>query len=441
VSGRGIGGFAVLHHRNFRLYLIGQGVSQTGTWMQTVAMGWLVLKLTGSGSMLGLVTAAQFVPTLLLGAFAGAMADRRSRWHILQTTQILAGLLATFLGVMIVTDTIRVWSLFALAVAFGTVNAFDTPVRSSFVYEMVGPDDITGAVGLGSTTNNVSRIFGPAISGTLIAVVGLSTPFFVNGVSYLAATVALLMMRRAEFVPKAPVAKSPGQVREGVRVVWADPRLRTPILMTIVIGALAYENQIALPLFAKYVFGGSAGGYGLLSSAMGVGSVIGGLLIARFGRASHRRMGFAALFLGVSMLIASAMPSIGFMIIALVVVGAGSVAFITMGSATLQMNAPVEVRGRVMALYVTAIIGTTPIGGPIIGWIGQQFGARATFITGGVACILTALVAWRSLARVTEPVLSDAEDAAIEKRAVIAAEDAESDKSSSMPRHISTPEP
>jgi MFS family permease len=152
-------------------------------------------------------------------------------------------------------------------------------------------------------------------------------------------------------------------------------------------------------------------------------------------------MGIAALFLGASMLIASAMPTIELMVIALVVVGAGSVAFITMGSATLQMNAPVDVRGRVMALYVTAIIGTTPIGGPIIGWIGQQFGARATFVTGGMACILTALVAWRSLARVTEPVLSDAEDAAIEKRAVIAAEDAVSDKSSSMPRHISTQEP
>ena len=436
MSRTSIGGFAALRHRNFRLYLIGQGVSQTGTWMQTVAMGWLVLKITGSGGMLGLVTAAQFAPTLLLGAFAGAVADRRSRWHILQTTQILAGLLATFLGVMIVTDTIQLWSLFVLAAAFGTVNAFDTPVRSSFVYEMVGPDDITGAVGLGSTTNNVSRIFGPAISGTLIALVGLSTPFFVNGVSYLAATVALLMMRRSEFVPKAPVAKSRGQVREGVRVVWADSRLRTPILMTIVIGTLAYENQIALPLFAKYVFGGSAGGYGLLSSAMGVGSVIGGLLIARFGRASHRRMGFAALFLGVAMLIASAMPTIGFMVIALVVVGAGSVAFITMGSATLQMNAPVAVRGRVMALYVTAIIGTTPIGGPIIGWIGQHFGARATFMTGGVACIITALVAWRSLARVTEPDISDADDSEIERRAIITAEDVESDKSSAMPRNL-----
>ena len=323
-------GFAALRHRNFRLYLMGQGLSQAGTWMQTVAMGWLVLKVTGSGGMLGLVSAAQFAPTLLFGAFAGTLADRHSRWHMLQITQVLAAVIAIALGLMVVTDTISVWSLFVLAAAFGTVNAFDMPIRSSFVYELVGPDDITSAVGIGSTTNNVARIVGPGIAGVLIAAFGLAVPFLVNGVSFLAITIALLLMRQSEFVPKVPVKREKGQIREGIKVVWADSRLRTPMLMTVVIGMLAYENQISLPLFAKYTFDREATGYGILSSVMGVGSVAGGLLIARFGRATHKRLGFAAAFLGGSMLLAAVMPTFWTMSAALLLVGAGSVAFITM---------------------------------------------------------------------------------------------------------------
>lgn len=429
-------GFAALRHRNFRLYLMGQMLSQSGTWMQTVAMGWLVLKVTGSGGMLGLVSAAQFAPTLIFGAFAGTLADRHSRWHMLQITQILAALIALGLGVMVVTDTIDVWSLFVLAAAFGTVNAFDMPIRSSFVYELVGPDDITSAVGIGSTTNNVARIFGPAFAGVLIAAFGLAIPFMVNGLSFLAITVALLMMKRSEFVPKEPVKKEKGQIREGVKVVWADPRLRTPMLMTVVIGMLAYENQISLPLFAKFTFDREATGYGVLSSVMGVGSVIGGLLIARFGRATHRRLGLAALFLGVSMLVAAVMPTFWTMSVALLFVGAGSVAFITMNSATLQLTSPVTVRGRVMALYITAIIGTTPVGGPIIGWIGQHIDPRATYITGGLACLITAAVAWPSLRRSTEEAVSDQEAEAISKGAILQAEALAGDLDSEVPRSL-----
>ncbi len=431
-------GFAALRHRNFRLYLMGQGLSQAGTWMQTVAMGWLVLKVTGSGGMLGLVSAAQFMPTLLFGAFAGTLADRHSRWHMLQITQVLAAVIAIVLGLMVVTDTISVWSLFVLAAAFGTVNAFDMPIRSSFVYELVGPEDITSAVGIGSTTNNVARIIGPGAAGVLIAAFGLAVPFLVNGVSFLAITIALLLMRQSEFVPKAPVKREKGQVREGIKVVWADSRLRTPMLMTVVIGMLAYENQISLPLFAKYTFDREATGYGILSSVMGVGSVVGGLLIARFGRATHKRLGFAAAFLGGSMLLAAVMPTFWTMSAALLLVGAGSVAFITMNSATLQLTSPVEVRGRVMALYITAIIGTTPIGGPIIGWIGQHIDPRATYITGGLACLLTAAFAWPSLRRSTEESLPAEEEAAIHRSAIIDAETLVGDLDSEIPINLPT---
>ena len=431
-------GFAALRHRNFRLYLMGQGLSQAGTWMQTVAMGWLVLKVTGSGGMLGLVSAAQFTPTLLFGAFAGTLADRHSRWHMLQITQVLAAVIAIALGLMVLTDTISVWSLFVLAAAFGTVNAFDMSIRSSFVYELVGPDDITSAVGIGSTTNNVARIVGPGIAGVLIAAFGLAVPFLVNGVSFLAITIALLLMRQSEFVPKVPVKREKGQVREGIKVVWADSRLRTPMLMTVVIGMLAYENQISLPLFAKYTFDREATGYGILSSVMGIGSVLGGLLIARFGRATHKRLGFAAAFLGGSMLLAAVMPTFWTMSAALLLVGAGSVAFITMNSATLQLTSPVAVRGRVMALYITAIIGTTPIGGPIIGWIGQHIDPRATYITGGLACLLTAAFAWPSLCRSTEESLSQEEEKAIHRSAIIDAEVLVGDLDSEIPINLPT---
>jgi MFS family permease len=330
-----------------------------------------------------------------------------------------------------------VWSLFVLAALIGTVNSFDTPVRSAFMYEIVGSEDITGAVGVGSTVNNVSRIVGPALAGVVIATLGIAACFFANAVSFLACIVTFLMMRRAEFEPKPEPKGSKGQVREGLRVVWADPRLRTPILMTLVIGTLAYENQIALPLLAKFTFGGNAGSYGFLSSSLGLGSVLGGLLVARSGRATHRRLGVAALFLGVSMLIASAMPSMGTMVAALVVVGAGSVAFITMTSATLQLTAPADMRGRVLALYVTAIIGTTPFGGPIIGWIGEVVGARATYVVGGLSCLVTVAVAWRSLSRSTEAFVSDEEVAEIERRAVREAEEVEADSASAMPVNLS----
>lgn len=428
------GTFVILRNRNYRLYLIGQSLSQAGTWMQTVAMGWLVLKVTGSGGMLGLVTAAQFIPALLFGPLAGALADRHSRWKMLQITQILAASVAIAIGVMVATDSFQVWSLMALAAVFGTVNAFDMPVRSSFVYELVGPGDLTGAIGVSSTANNVARIFGPSFAGFLIAATSLSVPFFVNGISYLAISVSLLLMRRSEFVRKDPAPKQKGQVREGIRIVWNDPRLRAPLLMALVIGMLAYENQVALPLFAKFTFGRGSAGYGLLSSFMGIGSVIGGLVVARFGRATHRRLGYAALFLGVAMTVTAFMPTYEAMLAALLVVGMGSVFFITMTSANLQLSSPTAVRGRVMALYITALIGTTPIGGPVIGWIGQRFDPRATYVVGGLTCIVTVALAWRSLARSTELPVSDEDAAAIERAAIIEAEELVGDKDATVPR-------
>ena len=434
-------GFAVLRNRNYRLYLTGQTISQVGTWMQTVGMGWLVLKLTRSGGMLGLVTAVQYIPVLLLGAFAGALADRHSRTRILMIVQVLAGVIATVIGVMVLTDSIQLWSLFALSAVFGTITAFDMPVRSSFTYEIVGPDQITSAISMGSTLTNIARIVGPAFAGAVIAISGLAAPFICNGLSFGVATIALLMMDRSKFVPKDVSPPAKGQVREGIRIVWSDPRLRTPILMTIVIGMLSYENNISLPIFAKYVFDTGPGGYGLLSSSMGVGAALGGIVISRFGRATHRRIGWAALMLGMAMLVAAVMPTMGTMMFVLLFCGAGSVYYLTSNSATLQLSSPAEARGRVMAIHVTAIIGTTPIGGPIIGWIGQHVGSRWTMITGGLAAVITAAVAWRSLGRAVVPPVSPEEERRVERRAVIVGEDLAGDRDSGFPMQMPPTEP
>jgi predicted MFS family arabinose efflux permease len=296
-------------------------------------------------------------------------------------------------------------------------------------------------VGVGSTMNNVSRIVGPALAGGLIAWFGIASCFYVNSASYLVCTATFLLMRRQDFEPTVAARGRAGNVRSGLRAVWRDPRLRTPLLMAVVIGMFAYENQISVPLLAKYTFGGDASSYGFLSSAMGVGSVIGGLIVARSGRANHRRQGYAALALGVAMLVASTMPTMGAMVVAMVVVGAASVGFVTMTSATLQLTAPTEMRGRVLALYVTALIGTTPIGGPIIGWIGEVVGPRATYVTGGLACVLTAAVAWRSLARSSERSVSEDEARSIEELAVREGEDIEAGAASAMPVNVTEPAP
>ena len=397
---RGVGRtFAALAVRNYRLYFIGQTISVSGTWMQGLAQAWLVLKLTGSGVTLGTVTAVQFAPILVAGPWGGVVADRLDKRRLLFATQITALVLALTLGVLVATDAVRLWMVYVLALGLGSVTALDNPARQTFVLEMVGPDRLANAVSLNSVVMNASRVVGPAIGGVLIATVGIASCFLINAGSYVAVLVALAMMRTAELHGADRPAPARGQLREGLAYVARTPALRTPLLVMAAIGTLAYEFQVTLPLLAKFTFGAGAGGYGAMSSVLGAGSVIGGLATASLGKPTSRRLTGAAVLFGVLILVTAATPSMALALVALPVMGAASINFIAMANSTLQLTAPAHMRGRVMALYAVAFLGSTPVGAPIVGWVAELGGPRAALVLGGLTAIAAGALGRRSLLR------------------------------------------
>jgi MFS family permease len=269
-----------LHHRNYRLYFFGQLVSMMGTWMQTVAQSFLVLDLTHSGTDLGLATAARFLPVLIFGPAGGLFADRRNKRQILYVTQTLSGLLAAVFAILTGTHLIQMWSIYLLAVALGFVNVFDNPARQSFITEMVPPDDLANAVTLNSVSLNLARVFGAALGGVLVDVLGLTLCFALNAVSFAAVLASLVAMNAALLFPAKPVKRMPGQIREGIRYVRDNRLLLIPLLMIALVGTLAWEFPVTLPLMASNVFHGGAGTYGVMASVMGAGAVVGGLISA-----------------------------------------------------------------------------------------------------------------------------------------------------------------
>ncbi len=382
--------FASLKTRNYRLYFIGQTVSLSGTWMQIIAQSWLVLKLTGSGTALGLVTALQFLPVLFLWPLAGVIIDRVPKRKLLYCTQTAAGLLALVLGVLTVTGAVRLWMVDILALCLGFVNAFDNPTRQTFVSEMVDKEQLPNAVSLNSTQINLARAVGPAIGGILIATIGLAFCFLINAFSYIPVLIALGMMRDKELhrVPPAPRAK--GQLWLGLHYVLSVPQLRDALLMMGVIGMFAYEFNVILPLFARFTFHGDASNYAALNTAMGLGAVVGGLIGANRKNISPPMLTKAALWFGTSILLTSIAPNFMLASAALVLVGIFSINFLSLSNIILQLGSAPEMRGRVMALWSMAFLGSTPIGGPIIGWLGEHAGPRWGLATGGMAALLAA---------------------------------------------------
>ncbi|MGZ5384965.1 MAG: MFS transporter [Acidimicrobiia bacterium] len=389
--------FSPLAVRNFRFYFIGQTLSVSGTWMQRVAQSWLVLELTGSGTAIGLVTAVQFLPMLLLAPFGGVIADRFDKRRLLLLTQAVAAVLAAALGLLVVFDVVQLWMVFVLAAALGLVSSVDNPTRQTFVLEMVGRDNLTSAVSLNAVLVNLARVLGPAVAGALIVTVGLGPCFLINAGTYLAIIVALVLMRVAELQAVPPQERRAGQLREGLRYVRTTPAVMTPLVMMGVVGMLAYEFQVILPLIAKFTFGGDAGTYAALTAFMGGGAVVGGLVTAsRKARPPVALSRTAALF-GITQLIASFAPTLVTEYVAMVALGAASIGFLALGNATLQLSATPEMRGRVMGLWAVAFLGSTPIGGPIVGWIGEHVGPRYGLGLGGVATLLAAAFAYRRL--------------------------------------------
>jgi MFS family permease len=367
-------------------------VSLVGTWMQTVAQAWLVLELTGSGTALGMVAAAQFLPILLLAPYGGLLADRLDKRRVLIATQVGLGVIALTLGVLVVTGAVRLWMVVGLALLLGLVTAADNPARQAFAHEMVGPERLRNAVSLNSVMVNAARAIGPAAAGLLIAGTGTGVCFLVNAASYAAVVLALATMDVGELRPSPPAAREPGQVREGLRYVGRTPQLLIPLLMLALIGTLAYEFKVVLPLLATGPFGGDATTYGLLTSAMGAGAIVGGLLVAGHGHTGLRPLTVAAALFGAAILATALAPTLAVAVIALTLVGAASVSFLATGNTTLQLASEPRFRGRVMALWTVAFLGSTPLGAPIVGVVSEHIGPRGGLVVGGLACLVAAAI-------------------------------------------------
>jgi MFS family permease len=368
--------------------------------MQTVAQSFVVLDLTHSGTQLGLTTAARFLPMFVFGPLGGVFADRMDRRRVLYVTQALSGLLAGVFAVTVGTHSIRLWIVYLLALALGFVNVFDNPARQSFISEMVSTRDLPNAVTLNSVAANMARVFGAALGGVIAAAVGLALCFTFNALSFGAVLVSLAAMRSSELFPAERVSRQKKQVRQGLRYVRNTPELLIPLLMIAVVGTLAWEFQVSLPLMASKVFHGGAASYGVMASVMGGGAVVGGLISAARARPRARALCLAAIGWGIAILAAAVAPSFALELAALVFVGYGSITFNSLAKTTLQLAAKPEMRGRVMALWALAWMGSTPIGGPIVGWTGQAIGARWALVIGGVAALACGVLALPALTRI-----------------------------------------
>ena len=379
--------------RNFRLYFIGQLISVSGTWMQSVAQGWLVLQLTGSSFDLGVAVALQFLPILLAGSYGGLVADRYEKRTILYATQSAAGLLALLLGILITTHHVHPMTVYLIAFALGLVNLFDVPARQAFVQEMVGRDLIANAVSLNSVLMNSGRVIGPGVAAGFIALIGTAGCFYANAFSYLAVLLALAMMRKSEFNPMRTIRRERGQLRLGLRYVWETPALRNVIVATAVIGTFAFNFTVTLPLLSRTTFHEhTAAQYGVLMGAMGVGAITGGLFVAHRSRPTPKLIALLGVGFGVSMILVALAPSINLAEIAMIPTGAFSIAFMSSANATLQLNSSEHMRGRVMSLYATAFLGTTPIGAPIMGLIIGASNPRVGILVGAALTLATGLL-------------------------------------------------
>jgi MFS family permease len=404
--------FKSLAVRNYRLYFIGQGISISGTWMQSVAQGLLVLELTGSGTQLGLVTALRSIPVLAFGAMGGVIADRYPKRKILYASQSVAGLLGLTLGILVATGEVRMWMVGILAVMLGFVSVVDNPTRQSLILELVGPDQIRNAVSLNSTEVNLARVIGPTLAGILVSTVGLSACFIVDGLSYFAVIIMLMRMREEEMFLGQTVARARGQLREGFAYAWANLPVRKTLIMMAIIGTFTYEFNVILPIFAEFTFESGPSAYAAMTAAMGLGAVVGGLSVAGRVRTSQWSIVISAALFGCSVLATALAPSLYVAIATLLVVGYFSISFTTMGNSTIQLATDPKMRGRVMALWTVSFLGTTPIGGPIIGAIGEHIGARWGLLVGGVAALVAAAYGARGIQRAT----SSDEVATVESR-------------------------
>jgi MFS family permease len=382
--------FASLTNPNYRLYFYGQSVSMIGTWMQAIAQSFLVFEITDSGTAVGLIVALQTLPVMLLGPYGGVIADRVDKRRLTIGLQTLMGVQALVIGLLTVTHVVRMWEIGVLAVVLGLNNTFENPARQSFVLEMVGHEHLRNAVTLNTVMVNVARAIGPAAAGLIINAGGLGVCFLINAGSFVAVVASLLAMDVSKLSPSPPAPRKRGQLIEGFRYVRGEVGLAIPLLMMAIVGCLTYEFQVVLPVVASRAFHGGSRTYGFMTAAMGVGAIVGGLYAAGRGRTGLATLVRSSSLFGVLLALAAVAPNLWLELIALGAVGAASVTFISKGNSTLQLAAAPQMRGRVMALWAVAFLGSTPVGGPVAGAVSQHFGARWGLGLGALACALAA---------------------------------------------------
>jgi MFS family permease len=392
--------FSSLAVPNYRRYFAGQLVSLSGNWMQTVAALWLILTLTGSGVAVGLTTALQFLPMLLFGAWGGLLADRFPKRKLLIVTQMLMALPAIGLFAVTEAGVVAPWMVFLAVFAMGSVNAVDNPTRQSFVIEMVGSDRVVNAVSLNSVIVQSARIVGPAFAGLLIAGLGVGPCFAINALTFGAMIFALRGMDPAKLRTGPRARRERGAIRAGLRYVRATPELAVPLALMALVGTFGFNFQVILPLLARFSFDGGAGVYAALVSAMAVGSVAGALVTGSHGRTGPRLIAGAALAFGTFALLAAVAPGLIVEVAALIALGAAAVTFAATINSSLQLAVAPHMRGRVMALYSVVFLGSTPIGGPLTGWLSQAYDPRFALLLAAISGLSAAWAARVCFARI-----------------------------------------
>ncbi len=387
------------HSPNLRIYLTGHCISVIGTWVQRVAQDWLVLEITQNAAALGLSVAAQFVPMLLLGPYGGLLVDRLDRRRTIVATQAVSGVLAVALATITLLDVVQLWSVLLLGLGLGLVTVLDVPARQAFIASMVEPADYANAQALASSVNNSGRLIGPAVAGVLIAAAGVGVAFIVNAASFVAVLVSLAVLKVDRLSPSPRVPRGKGQVREGIAYLWGSPQLRVTILLVAVVAVFGQNFRVVLPLAAVELYGGDASTYGYLTSAIGLGALIG----AFFSAGVHIPTSWSVLLTTVAFggvnIVAAFSPTLAMALAVMFGVGITNIIFNTLARTVLLLNTEPEMHGRIMAIHGQVFLGSTPIGGPLVGWLCELWGARAGFVIAGGTALLAAVVLTRSAFR------------------------------------------
>ncbi len=396
------GTFRSLRQRNFRLFFTGQLISQIGNWLTLIAQSLLVLKLTDSGIALGLLAACQFGPVLILGAWSGLVADRSDKRKLLIIVQTFAMFESFALAFVAFMHHPSVMIVYIIAIFGGIATAFDNPARRAFVVEMVPDSDVQNAVSLNSALMTGSRVLGPALAGIMIHTVGYGWTFAADGFSYIAVILGLALMRTADMRPRVAAQRGKGQVRAGLKYARTLPELWLPLVMMAIVGTLAFNFQTVMPLLVKRTLHGNDTTFTLVYSVISVGSLIGALLSARRTSIKINDITLAAFGFGFAMILLALTPNVAFAYVIGVAVGISSITFMTASTAIVQLRSAPEMRGRVLALQAIVFLGSTPIGGPILGWVCQQFGARWGVMIGGLGAIVAGGYGWRASRRLID---------------------------------------